>query len=92
MEFMILWKKYGEPFTAISILLCLIISSSLLVQDHKLKREISVNCGWGEDDYKCWCKKSESIAMENEAKSQGLVGFGELQVNLSEVENVPILQ
>ena len=92
MGFMIWWKKWGEPITAISILLCLVISSSLLVKDHNLKREISLNCGWGEDDYKCWCKKSESIAMENEAKLYGLSGVGQLELNLSGIKNVSVLR
>ena len=63
--FWIWWKNYGEHFTAPLILIALIILGFMLYQDNQLKKEISQECGWGEEDYFCYCEKSEAIGMKN---------------------------
>ena len=51
------YKKKIEPFVAIFILTFLIIGCVLLWQDNQLKKEISNNCGWEDENYKCYCEK-----------------------------------
>ncbi len=80
------WKKYGEHITALSILLFLIISCTMLYKDWELKKEINENCGWGEEDYRCMCEKSDVIAIENKIK-----GEMDLVINLSGGENVSLV-
>lgn len=68
--------KKIEPFIAIGVLIMLLIVGVLLYQDNQLKKEISRECGWGEDDYYCFCEKSEAMEIKNK--------FGDL--NISNVE------
>lgn len=71
-DFLVFWKKYGDPVVAISILIFIIFSVIMIIQDRELKKEINQNCGWAEEDYKCFCEKSEAIAIENKMKLGGL--------------------
>ena len=32
-------------------------------------QEINENCGWGEDDYYCFCEKSEAMEIKNKIES-----------------------
>lgn len=70
MEVVKFYKKYIQPFVALLILVLLIFSVSLLSQEHKLKREISENCGWEGEDYECMCRKGEVIAIQNQVRRQ----------------------
>ena len=54
------YKKKIEPFVAIFILAFLITTVVLLVKDHNLKKEISENCGFDTEEYRCYCDK-ESV-------------------------------
>ena len=62
------YKKRIEPFVAIFILAFMIVGCILLYQDNQLKKDISQNCGWEEEDYKCYCQKQivETIIIEKE--------------------------
>lgn len=82
----IAFKKI-EPFIAIGILAMLIIVGVLLSNEHKLKREISENCGWGEDDYYCYCERSQAMEVKNRAEMQGL---NPLDFSRLEVEDVKV--
>lgn len=53
------WKKYGEHLVAPLILFALIFLGYNLYQDNQLKQIVSKNCGWAEEDYQCYCKKSD---------------------------------
>ena len=64
------YKKRIEPFVAIFILTFLIVGCVLLYQDNQLKKEISKSCGWGEDEYKCYCEKKYISNIEAEARGQ----------------------
>lgn len=57
-----------EPFIAVAVIVLLIILALLLYKDNQLKKEISINCGWGEEDYKCYCEKSDIAFIENKLK------------------------
>jgi hypothetical protein len=52
------YKRKIEPFIAIFILIFLIVGCVLLYQDNQLKKEISSNCGWEEENYVCYCEKN----------------------------------
>lgn len=59
MDLIKFYKKRIEPFVAIGILLMLITMAALLYNEHQLKQEISDNCGWDGEDYRCYCQKSD---------------------------------
>ena len=52
-----------------------------MVRDINLKEKINENCGWGEENYKCYCEKSEAMAIKNKIDN--------LQNNLIENWSVP---
>jgi len=70
MKFRDFWHKYNAIITSISIILFIIFSVTMIVKDHNLKLEINENCGWGEDDYKCYCEKSEAIGIKNKLEGE----------------------
>lgn len=81
--------KKLEPYIAISILIFLIITSTLLYQENKITKKISEDCGWGDEDYYCVCEKSLASELKNMMDS----GFNrdmtsELNSLLSDVELV----
>ncbi len=75
------WKKYGQHITAITIVFFLIFSVTTLIKYNNLQKEISKNCGWGEEKYYCYCEKSEAMAIKNKV---------EQEINLSFLENVEL--
>jgi len=66
MSFTLIFKKYIEPFVGIAVVCLLLILAGLLYQDNQLKKEISEECGWGEDDYICYCEYSDINRIKNE--------------------------
>ena len=62
------YKKRIEPFVAIFILAFMIVGCILLYQDNQLKKDISQNCGWENENYKCYCQKQivDMIIIEKE--------------------------
>ena len=71
--FWIWWKRYGDHLMAPLILIALVILAHGLYQDNQLQKEVSVNCGWGEEDYQCYCAKSEALKIKNLMEGQGLL-------------------
>jgi len=59
------WKKYGEPITGISIFIFICFSWYMIYQDHQLKLEINENCGWGGEDYQCYCEKYDALMIQS---------------------------
>ena len=53
---------------------CIIILISglwfMYFADAEMKRQINENCGWGEEDYQCFCQKSDAIALKNELENK----------------------
>lgn len=78
MDMKIILKKL-EPFIAIGIFIFLIITATLLYQEHKITAKISEDCGWGDEDYYCICEQSIASELKN---------IMEGKVNLSDVELV----
>lgn len=64
-QFLIFFRKRIEPFIALGVLILLIILYVQVSQGNELRTEISQNCGWGEDDFKCFCEKSEAMVIKN---------------------------
>ena len=65
MEVVKFYKKFIEPFTAVAVLIMVVILVLQLVAYNNLQEEISQNCGWGEDDTRCYCEKGVVVAWEN---------------------------
>jgi len=59
-------KEFYHFVMGVGVVILLVALITIGVQDHNLKEEISENCGWGEEDYECYCQKSEAIALKNE--------------------------
>ncbi len=64
-KFLIFFKRRIEPFIALAVLILLIVLVVQLVNGNELRKEISQNCGWGEEDYRCFCEKSEAMVIKN---------------------------
>lgn len=64
-EFKIFFRKRIEPFIALAVLILLIIISFQLHEGIELRKEINKNCGWGEEDFRCFCEKSEALRIKN---------------------------
>lgn len=75
-KFWIWWKRYGEHLTAPLILIALILLGYQLYVDNQLKNDISNNCGWEEDDYKCYCVKDTYHEMKD--RYEGTVDLSNL--------------
>jgi len=60
------YKKL-EPFIAIFVLVCVIISCVYLVKYVNNQKEIKENCGWSQNEtYYCYCGKDFVIQKQNE--------------------------
>jgi len=66
MDIKTLVKKL-QPLIAVMVMIMLIILVSELAQYNKLQKEINENCGWTDENYKCYCQYSEvmELSMEN---------------------------
>jgi len=66
MEVVKFYKKFIEPFTAVAVLIMVIILVIQLVNYNNFQEEIAQNCGWAEEDTRCYCEKGDVIAWEND--------------------------
>ena len=58
-------EKFCHAVEGILIILLMLGLNFFLYNDYQLKKEISQNCGWAEEDFECYCQKSEAIALKN---------------------------
>ena len=65
MDFTTFFKKRIEPFIAIAVLIIVIIICFQLYHGLQLREEINQNCGWEDEDYRCFCEKSEAMRIKN---------------------------
>jgi hypothetical protein len=86
--FFVWWKKWGEPITAISIIIFFVFAVIMIKQDRALKEKINLNCGWEEDDYQCFCEKSKALEVQNKMK---MGGFNPLNISGLNLENVSVV-
>jgi|GEM_PF-2291487 len=81
------YKKRVEPFIAIFILAFIIVCAILYWQDNQLKKEISNNCGWQEEKYKCYCDKSIVDEIENVINK-----VNDIPLGIGEYKNVSVVR
>lgn len=72
-KFLPFFRRYIEPFIALGVLIILILLSVQLYNGNELRTEISQNCGWGEEDYRCFCEKSEALAIQSKMYNLGVI-------------------
>ena len=65
MDFWEWWGKYGNFIVGVSILLFVVVGWTMMYQDRQIKNTIQETCGWGEEDYYCFCEKSEAMRVKN---------------------------
>lgn len=75
-------RKNAKHLEAIAVIILLLGLWGYFYHDYNIKQEISENCGWGEDDYYCYCEKSQAMEIKNKIDSQGL---GEINFSLAGV-------
>lgn len=63
-DFVLGYKKYVEPFLAILVVIGLIYSGTMLYQNYQAKKDIALECGWEDEEARCWCEKRDVIAAE----------------------------
>lgn len=67
------YKKNEKFIHFIEGVLIIILIAGLWIMyfsDAKIKKEISENCGWGEEDYECFCQRSDAIALKNQLENK----------------------
>lgn len=69
------WVVYGKHVEALIIISLFTTIIFVYQTNNKLSEKISENCGYGEDDYYCFCEHSEAMAMKNKFESQGMEGL-----------------
>ena len=81
-KFLPFFRRYIEPFIALGVLILLILLSVQLLNGNELREEISQNCGWGEEDYRCFCEKSAATEIMNKMDNLGVSVEEDLYVSL----------
>lgn len=70
------YKKYVEPFVAIFVLVLLCMVAKGLYDYKNLQQEINQSCGWQDEDYRCYCRKSEISEIERQViNERGAINF-----------------
>lgn len=59
------WREYGKHLEAVAIIILLITVWYAYSDNSKLQKEISLSCGWGEENYQCFCQKDEALAIKD---------------------------
>lgn len=78
----IFFKKRIEPFIAVAVMILLIILVVQLKEGNELRTEISQTCGWAEEDFRCFCEKSQAMEIMNKMDN----GDNNLAFELGEVD------
>ncbi len=65
-------KKIISLVEGICIILLLLGLWITYFHSNELQKKISENCGWAEENYECYCQKSDAIAMKNELIGKGI--------------------
>ena len=77
--FTIWFDKNGKHVVAFVVIVLLTASIIGLAKYSKIQEEINENCGWGEDDYYCFCEKSDAMKLKNEFRDKQ----GEVYLNFT---------
>ena len=78
-KFLIFFRKRIEPFIALGVLILLIILAVQLNNGNNLRTETSEKCGWENEDYRCFCEKSEAMAIKNKIDNNFSFDIGEVE-------------
>lgn len=81
-KFVLFFRKYIEPFIALGVLIILVLLYIQVTEGNELREEISQTCGWGEEDYRCFCEKSEAMSIKNKMDNLDIVDEGSLYVSI----------
>ncbi len=73
--FWIWWKRYGEHIIAPMVLILLFLIWYQYFATNQLQKEININCGWGEEDYQCYCEKSAALRIKGLMEEVDLSDF-----------------
>lgn len=80
MDIKTFWKIYGKHIEAFLIIGLLLLVWFTYSQNNKLQKEISLNCGWEEETYRCVCGKDLVIPLELKMNQTDLSFVGGLNV------------
>ena len=72
-------QKFISLIEGICIIILLIGVWIMFFHSSAIQKEISENCGWGEEDYECYCQKDIALALKNELE-------GNLGLEIKDVE------
>ena len=72
----LLWKKYGDIITVVSVVFCLSILAFNLYNYTQYQKEIAENCGWQDETTRCWCQKDYVERMEELELDPKQIDFG----------------
>lgn len=61
--------KKIEPFMVLGVFLLLLFNAYTFNQSVQIQKQVAETTGWYEDDVRCYCEKSQVIAMENAARN-----------------------
>lgn len=69
------FKKHEKVIHAVEgilvILLLLLIWTSYF-KSNKLQEKINDKCGWQEEDYQCYCERSEALALKSRLQNDNI--------------------
>lgn len=63
-------EKFIHAVEGILVILLMLGLNIFLYQDWQTKQKIEENCGWGEEDFECYCERSEALAIKNRMKEE----------------------
>ena len=79
MDFTTFFKKRIEPFIALGVLIVLIILAFQLYHGLQLREEINQNCGWEDENYRCFCEKSQALAIKTKIDNLNFIVDEEIE-------------
>ena len=62
-----------------SIIFLFIVLIFVYTNNSKLQKQVSENCGWSGEDYKCYCEKSKALEIKNKLENKNS-NFGDFYV------------
>ena len=65
MDFTTFFRKRIEPFMVVGVIIILLIICLQLKTGLELREEISKNCGWEDEDYRCYCEKTDALRLKS---------------------------
>ena len=85
-EFYLFWSKHKDLIQAvigIAIVFLMILIWVKVYNHVQLEKTINEKCGWGEDDYQCYCEKSQALLIKNKLEEQGF-NLDDIYVEMAE--------